>query len=95
MSKPLVIVEWEKSRDAVMEWKYSGQFRPKEVCKCVSVGFLLQSDIDAVVLASNLADLETPFPSMSGVINIPVRAVVSLKVLDIKKAELKGVSGES
>lgn len=48
---PLVLVEWEDSMRPAPEWMYLRDFKAGDICKCVSVGFLVYDGEDKKVLA--------------------------------------------
>ena len=55
----LVLIEWEDSRQPVASWQRLNEFIKLDVCKCVSVGFLISDDDEQKVLAPNMADIES------------------------------------
>lgn len=61
------------------EWLYLKDFKPAEICKCVSVGFLLHDGPDKKVLAPNMANIEDEHSIQgSGIIHIPTRCVTRM-----------------
>lgn len=75
-SCPLVLVEWEDSRQPTSGWSYVQGFTPVNICRCVSVGWLIYDGVDKKVLAPNVGDTEDEHNvQMSGVIHIPTRCV--------------------
>ncbi|MGB7815633.1 MAG: hypothetical protein WBL28_04695 [Methylotenera sp.] len=75
----LVLIEWEDSRQPIASWQRLSDFSRLEVCKCVSVGFLISDDEEQKVLASNMADIEDKDNiQASGVIHIPSKCVLKI-----------------
>ena len=75
----LVLIEWEDSRQPVASWQRLNEFIKLDVCKCVSVGFLISDDGEQKVLASNMADIENKDNiQASGVIHIPSKCVLRI-----------------
>ncbi len=50
---PLVLIEWLDSGQPVPGWQWLEQIEPRRPHLCVSVGFLMQDDATAKVLAPN------------------------------------------
>ena len=76
---PLVLIEWEDSRQPIPGWMCLSAFDKAEICKCVSVGFLLDDGLDQKVLAPNMADIEDKHNiQTSGVIHIPAKCVLRI-----------------
>lgn len=79
---PLVLIEWEDSRQPIAGWMRLSEFDKLEVCKCVSVGFLLHDGEDQKVLAPNMADIEDKHNiQSSGIIHIPAKCVLRITPL--------------
>jgi len=75
----LVLVEWEDSRQPSGQWERLSDFKPADVCKCVSVGFLIYDGPDKKVLAPNMADIEDEHNiQATGMINIPASCVTRM-----------------
>lgn len=53
-SPPLVLIEWLDSGQPVPGWQWLEAIEPRRPHLCVSVGFLMQDDASAKVLAPNL-----------------------------------------
>jgi len=51
---PLVLIEWLDSGQPVPGWQWLEALEPRQPHLCVSVGFLVQDDASAKVLAPNL-----------------------------------------
>ena len=78
----LVIIEWHDSRQPVGAWQRISDFEHSDLCKCVSVGFLIYDEEDQKVLAPNMADIEDKHNiQTSGVIHIPTKCVVRVTPL--------------
>ncbi len=83
-SPPLVLIEWLDSRQPVPTWQWLEHIEPRRPHLCVSVGFLMQDDADAKVLAPNLgaSNGSSDWDQASGVITIPASAVQRMVRLD-------------
>ena len=70
---PLVLIEWLDSGQPVPGWQWLEQIEPRRPHLCVSVGFLMQDDATAKVLAPNLgaSNGANDWDQASGVITIP------------------------
>jgi hypothetical protein len=76
-SPPLVLIEWLDSGQPVPGWQWLEAIEPQRPHLCVSVGFLVQDDATAKVLAPNLGASNggADWDQASGVITIPASAV--------------------
>ena len=74
---PLVLIEWPDSGQPVPGWQWLEAIEPRQPHLCVSVGFLVQDDASAKVLAPNLgaSNGDGGWDQASGVITIPAAAV--------------------
>jgi hypothetical protein len=74
---PLVLIEWVDSGQPMSAWQWLDQIRAHRPHRCVSVGFLVQDDAHAKVLAPNLgaSDGSGDFDQASGLTTIPTAAV--------------------
>ena len=74
---PLVLIEWLDLGQPVPGWQWLEQIEPRRPHLCVSVGFLMQDDATAKVLAPNLgaSNGANDWDQASGVITIPASAV--------------------
>jgi len=70
----LELVEWLDSRQPTAGWSWLSDMK-QTVCRCVSVGYVVQDDQDVLALAPNMADAEGEAQAM-GVITIPRIAVL-------------------
>jgi hypothetical protein len=78
----LVLIEWEDSRQPIASWGRLSDFEEMQICKCVSVGFLLHDGAAQKVLAPNMADIEDKHNiQSSGVIHIPSKCVTRITPL--------------
>ena len=75
-SPPLVLIEWLDSGQPVPGWQWLEAIEPRRPHLCVSVGFLMQDDASAKVLAPNLgaSNGSGDWDQASGVITIPASA---------------------
>lgn len=76
----LVLIEWKDSRQPTSGWQRVEEVGKRAYCDCVSVGWLIQDDADAKVLAANVADINEDMQA-TGVITIPTAAVHAIKPL--------------
>lgn len=82
VSADLVIIEWVDSRRPDASWRHLGGAKEWQICKCVSVGFLIADDEVRKVLAPNMADIDDASNmQLAGEIVIPTACVLSLKRL--------------
>ena len=78
-NKPLVLIEWQDSRQPVSGWAWLSDITIGEIVLCQSVGWLLHDDDDVKVLAPNVGDIaDDDSQQVSGVIRIPARSVVRI-----------------
>lgn len=80
---PLVLIEWLDSGQPIPGWQWLDQIGPAVPHACVSVGFLIQDDAAAKVLAPNLgaSDGEGTWDQASGLTTIPTAAVKRIERL--------------
>jgi hypothetical protein len=80
---PLVLIEWVDSGQPLAAWQWLAEIRNRQPHRCVSVGFLIQDDAQAKVLAPNLgaSDGSGDFDQASGLTTIPTAAVVRILCL--------------
>jgi len=83
-SPALVLIEWLDSGQPVPSWQWLEHIEPRRPHLCVSVGFLMQDDAEAKVLAPNLgaSNGASEWDQASGVITIPASAVQRMVRLD-------------
>ncbi|MGC1345181.1 MAG: hypothetical protein WA863_03565 [Methyloceanibacter sp.] len=74
---PLELIEWLDSGQPVPGWQWLEALEPRQPHLCVSVGFLVQDDASAKVLAPNLGASNGGggWDQASGVITIPAASV--------------------
>ena len=78
----LVAVEWEDSQRPLAPWVWLDEYTLPEVVRCVSVGFLVAENEQALAVAPNLGDVDHGRPQGCGIIRIPrsaVRKIVELR----------------
>lgn len=80
---PLVLIEWVDSGQPVPGWQWLEDIGPRRAHRCVSVGFLIQDDDSAKVLAPNLgaSGEDREWDQAMGITTIPTPAVVRLERL--------------
>jgi hypothetical protein len=74
---PLVMIEWVDSGQPQPAWQWLDQIKERRPHRCVSVGFLVQDDAQAKVIAPNLGASEgnVRFDQASGLTTIPTASV--------------------
>ena len=79
----MVIVEWLDSRQADGSWKFTDGYPISDPVRCLSVGWLVHTDDNVIVLAQSIADQDaTGYPDqMAGTVTIPAVSVVSQEIL--------------
>lgn len=78
-SCPLVLVEWEDSRQPAAEWLRISDLGAWSIVQCMSVGWLLHKDKEVVVIAPNMGDInDEDALQASGVMQIAARAVTKI-----------------
>jgi hypothetical protein len=83
---PLVLVEWEDSRQPNPGWVRLASLDEPVSVRCVSVGWLINNGPDAKMLAPNLGDLDDiDSVQASGVMQIPTRCIKS--VVELQEPE--------
>lgn len=75
----LVMVKWEDSRQPSSCWEWLHEYQPDPMPVIVSVGWLVRDETDFIVLAPNMSREEKP--QVSGMFQIPKRAVVHMAAL--------------
>jgi hypothetical protein len=86
----LVLVEWQDSRQPSGGWQWADECGKPEPVKCLTVGWLLQENEDALLIAQNLGDVAGERMQFSGGTEIARRQVVQWKKL-ISPSFVKGV----
>jgi len=77
----LVMVEWHDSRRPIDVWSRVGDKPEFAHTVCRSVGWLVHDGADVKAIAPNLGDMGTDEEQMIGAIQIPARAIVSMRDL--------------
>jgi hypothetical protein len=79
----LVLIEWVDSGQPVPGWQWLSDIARRRAHRCVSVGFLVQDDEQAKVLAPNLgaSSGDDQWDQASGVFAIPTVSVVRIERL--------------
>lgn len=79
---PLVLIEWEDSRQPSSRWELLSSLDMPKPCHCVSVGFLLSEEDGVKVLAANMGDVDSEDSmQVTGVITIPERSIKRMRAL--------------
>ena len=84
----IVLVEWVDSRRPKPEWQRLDGWKPDGICECVSVGFLIggpTEPLSSLILAPNMADVETDDMQASGIIHIPRKAIT--RIVDLEETK--------
>lgn len=71
----LFLVEWLDSAQPTPGWRYLEDAPAPEAIHCMSVGWLISENGEAIVLAPNVAELGGDSAQGSGYIRIPVAAI--------------------
>lgn len=84
---PLVWVEWLDSSQPHARWRFLHDIKAVSAMKCVSVGFLLHSEGDSIMLAPNMGCYNEPDEiQATGTMTIPKRAITRItEVIECKK----------
>ena len=83
---PLVLVEWEDSRQPDPGWVHLAGADPGEISKCTSVGWLIYDGPEKKVLAPNMADIEDEQNiQVCGIIQIPASCVT--RIVRVEESE--------
>lgn len=90
----MVVIEWEDSTQPTPNWQWLSALGERRAIICQTVGWLLSGYDDPKVVALSLSCLdEEGDRQVSGVIQIPARAIISLAFLAMPAAA-SGASGE-
>ena len=71
----LVRVEGEDSARPISEWQWVDEYQLPKIVRCVSVGYLIAEDADAIAVAPNVGDITNVRIQASGIIRVPRSAV--------------------
>ena len=80
--RKLVLIEWIDSIQPVAEWKYINDAPSLESANCLSIGWLIKSNKEVIMIAPNICDIESDHSQASGFIRIPTCSII--KKVDIK-----------
>lgn len=84
---PLYLVFWEDSRQPRGSWQHLHNVEVEEAVKVVSVGWLLETKSEGVVmLAPNVGDVSHA-PQVSGVIEIPRLCITNMYPIEGAKED--------
>jgi hypothetical protein len=74
-------IEWLDSRQPSSGWQFAEGFEPESVVRVRTLGFVLQENEEAVVVAQNAAydGFRQPVTQISGVMTIPRCCVLEIK----------------
>ena len=80
---PLVLIEWEDSRQPIPNWVRLSTLETPMPVRCVSVGWLIHDGADVKSVAANVGDLgDEGNAQASGIIQIPTRCILRTVQLD-------------
>ena len=80
---PLVLIEWEDSRQPIANWVRLSTLDEPMPVRCASVGWLLHDGADVKSVAANVGDLDDESNAQaSGIIQIPTRCILRTIQLD-------------
>lgn len=75
VTRRLVLVEWEDSQRPLSAWGWLDDYELPDAVTCISVGFLVARNKNAIALAPNLGDTNQARGQACGLICIPNSAV--------------------
>lgn len=76
---PLVLIEWEDSRQPHGAWQWLSKLGNPKPVKCATVGWLLKDGPEAKVICQSMGDIEDEDDMQAGgVMTIPARCVLSI-----------------
>lgn len=79
----LVMIEWEDSVQPQPRWEHLSDWKAGSVVRIASVGWLIKNGKKVKALAPNMGGIdEKTTVQVSGVIHIPTRCVLSMKMLE-------------
>ena len=80
---PLVLIEWEDSRQPTPGWVHLATLEEPEPVRCASVGWLVHDGASVKSVAANIGDLDDEDSvQASGIIRIPTRCILRMIQLD-------------
>ena len=85
---PLVMIEWEDSRQPEPNWSLLSSFAPGDAVRCISAGWMIHDGKDVKVLAPNMGDIGDEDVQVSGVIRIPARCILKITKIKTKQKRL-------
>lgn len=81
----LVLVTWVDSVQQEPEWRHITDLPELYVVSCMSVGWFLNENQDAIMLAANVGDLSRKDKSQaSGFMRIAKKSIIKIYNLDVK-----------
>ncbi|AGA64466.1 hypothetical protein B488_04740 [Liberibacter crescens BT-1] len=86
LEKKLVLVEWEDSCQPISDWVLFSEKMGIDVAEVKSVGWLLKYTERTVVLVPNVGNSKKDNAQGSGVIHIPMSAVIKVSAIADKEA---------
>lgn len=79
----LVLIKWEDSSQPAPAWQFINDAPTLKIIKCLSVGWLIDSNKHVKMIAPNIGDIDNENAQASGFIQIPVRSII--KIVEINK----------
>ena len=88
---PLVMVEWEDSRQPSPGWIRLATLEAPTIVRCASVGWLVHDGAEVKAIAANMGDLDDEDSvQASGILRIPARCI--LRVVELNEPEFTSFS---
>lgn len=87
MTCPLVMITWEDSLRPRPAWEWLSEFQASNIVTIRSVGWLIHDDEKSKALAPNLGGHDDDAMQVSGIIEIPDRAVIKVEKLMEDKSD--------
>lgn len=82
--RPLVLIQWEDSRQPLSEWRHLDGLELPEVSACTTVGWLLKDEKHRKVIAQTLGGLgDNDNPQATGIMVIPARCVIAINRIGV------------
>lgn len=81
----LIEIVWEDSRSPNVGWQFTKEADMPDICKCKTVGYLIEKTKKKVVVAQNVGDLHSNQVQVNGLMTIPMRCVIHMKIVKLKK----------
>jgi hypothetical protein len=84
LSYRLVKIEWYDSRQPQPEWQFLEDFKPPDIVKCITVGYIINENKIQKSICQNIADYKKDI-QVSGIITIPSCCILKITNLEESK----------